>query len=197
YSTTISVAQPAGDVIAETMMVTGIPVRWQESVLGIIEFRGDADNALSAGDLASIHAIMPLLAAEIDHALHALQDNPNPPDEQAIVTYSKHLDLAQLLSRLRQDFDPPLPLHSLLPLILARGIEYTGAEAGSIVYVDHDRQELELVATHGYTVTLLPDISGEHKRHRWSWESGIAGKVARSARSVLMREVTQDVDYFY
>ncbi|MEY2845247.1 MAG: hypothetical protein RL076_793 [Chloroflexota bacterium] len=197
YTTTISVAHPAGEVVAETMTVTGIPIRWQESVLGVLEFRGDADNALLAGDIATIQAILPLLAAEIDHTLSTLSSETTPADEQALVTFSKHLDLAQLLSRLRQDFDPPLPLHSLLPLILARGIEYTGAEAGSIVYVDHDRQELELVDTHGYTVTLLPDISGEHKRHRWSWESGIAGKVARSARSILMREVTQDVDYFY
>ncbi len=196
-TTTINIAQTNGEVLAKTMIVHGIPIRWQQHVWGVLEFRTADNEPLAPADQLTIDAITPLLAAEIDHAIAALPDELIQPDDQAVLTISKHLDLAQLLSRLRQDFDPPLPLHSLLPLVLSRGIDYTGAEAGSIVYVDHDRQEIELVATHGYTVSLLPDISGEHKRHRWSWESGIAGKVARSARSLLIREVTQDVDYFY
>jgi GAF domain-containing protein len=197
HATTINIAQTNGEVIAKTMIVHGIPIRWQNHVWGVLEFRTVENDTLAPTDRLTIDAIAPLLAAEINHAIAAIPDEHIQPDDQAILTFSKHLDLARLLSRLRQDFDPPLPLHSLLPLVLSRGIDYTGAEAGSIVYVDHDRQEIELVATHGYTITQLPDISGEHKRHRWSWESGIAGKVARSARSLLIREVTQDVDYFY
>lgn len=192
-----NITQTNGDVIAKTMIVHGIPIRWQHQIWGVLEFRTPEEDPLTQADYSTIDAIIPLLAAEIDYAIAALPDALSHSDDQAVLTVSKQVDLAQLLSRLRQDFDIPLPLHSLLPLVLTRGVEYTGAEAGSIVSIDHDRQEIELVATHGYAVTVLHDVRGEHKRHRWSWESGVAGRVARSARSLLIREVTQDVDYFY
>src|SRR5258706_44645 len=38
------------------------------------------------------------------------------------------------------------------------------------------------------------DLYGEVRR-RWSWNTGVIGKVARSGRAVLLRDVTQEPDY--
>jgi signal transduction histidine kinase len=200
----VAVAHAGGAVATTEFRSHLLPIVWNDTSVGFIEMRTASDVLLSSGELATLQAVLPLFAAQIDIAISQMPltildgDRDDAPiHEDALVQVSQQLDLAQLLSRLRQDFDPPLPLHSLLPLILSRGMEYTGAEAGSIMYVDHDQQELELIEAVGYTIAQLPDGQTEHKRHRWSWENGIAGKVARSTRPLLVREVTQDVDYFY
>ncbi len=202
HTDTVVTAQATGEVTTTQYIIHVLPVLWNEQLIGVIEFRTAPDVTLSQSEQATIQAIMPLLAAEIDITTTRLanQTVSEETDEFAqieLVQAGQQLDLAQQLSRLRHDFDPPLPIQGLLPLVLSRGIEYTGAEAGSIVLVDHDRQELELVHAVGYTISVLPGEASNQKQHRWSWESGIAGKVARSGRPLLVREVTQDVDYFY
>ncbi|MFZ9858153.1 MAG: ATP-binding protein [Roseiflexaceae bacterium] len=202
----VDVTQSNEEVTTYQLVVNGIPITWNDHIWGVLEFRTNPEESLTPQEHGTIVALLPFLAAEIEIA--STRPLPSEPVEEqtsivpvastqdAIVIATATHDLAQLLSRLRQDFDPPLPMHSLLPLILSRGIEYTGAEAGIIVYVDHDRQELELMSAHGYTVAMLTQGNGGQKRHRWSWENGIAGKVARNARPLLVREITQDVDYF-
>ena len=203
---TVDITQSNEDITTYQLVVNGIPVKWNDHIWGVLEFRTNPEETLSPHEQGTIVALIPFLAAEIEIASTRQQTTdlvdettslvPTTTTQDAIVIATATHDLAQLLSRLRQDFDPPLPLHSLLPLILSRGIEYTGADAGIIVYVDHDRQELELMSAHGYTVAMLPQGNGGQKRHRWSWENGIAGKVARNARPLLVREIMQDVDYF-
>jgi PAS domain-containing protein len=198
----VAVAHAGGAVVSTEFRSHLLPIIWNDTAVGFIEMRTASDVMMTSGELATLQAVLPLFAAQIDIAisqmpLTLIEHDDSGLQDDTLVQASQQLDLAQLLSRLRHDFDPPLPLHSLLPLILSRGMEYTGAEAGSIMYVDHDQQELELIEAVGYTIAQLPSGQIDHKRHRWSWENGIAGKVARSARPLLVREITQDVDYFY
>ena len=77
--------------------------------------------------------------------------------------------------------EAPLSLNALLTLLLRWALDSTGAEAGAISLVDHERGEVVLQVYEGYGRDPFAsgDIYGEPRR-RWSWDVGIAGKVARS-----------------
>jgi signal transduction histidine kinase/putative methionine-R-sulfoxide reductase with GAF domain len=83
-------------------------------------------------------------------------------------------------------------LDAMLAAILRSALDVTGAEAGAISMVDHKRGELVLHVHEGYTHLKLPKNGAAP---RWSWNTGIAGKVARSGRATLLRDVSEDSDF--
>ena len=172
-----------------------IPISANGEVYGVFAYRVDTAKPPSTRDIATVDALIPLLATQL--VLLVATTPQSVHDERLLQAARRQLRIPEVLTQLRGELEPPIPLHSLLPLILQRAIDYTGAELGSIMLVDHDRHELELSAVHGYTVTPLVSGSVTHIRHRWSWDSGIAGKVARSGRPLMLTDSTGDVDYFF
>jgi signal transduction histidine kinase len=102
---------------------------------------------------------------------------------------------AQLLDALRNEMDGPLALSSLLGMLLRWALDSTGAEAGTISLVDRSAGELVLQAYEGYGRDPFSRDSFGEPRRRIPWDHGVAGKVARSHRSILLRDVTSDPDY--
>ena len=185
----------SGSFAARLYTTTCIPIMANNEVYGVFSFRTDSPQPLNVRDLAAIDALIPLFATQL--VLLVASTPHSNHDEQLLQAARKQLRIVDIMAQLRTDFDPPIPLHGLLPLILARACEYSGAEYGSIVLVDPDRQEIELIAVHGYQVTPLRSGAVEHIRHRWNWDSGVAGKVARTARPLMLKDAPDDVTYFY
>lgn len=168
-----------------------IPISANGAVSGVFSYRYDTAKPPSSRDTATIDALIPLLATQL--VIAAAIAPASPPTPQPVAT----APLAERLDRLRLELDPPLQLHTLLARILAHAVADTHAEFGSIAVVDHERHEIELSAVHGYRVTPLVSGAIEHIRHRWNWESGVVGKVARSTQPQLLSDCSGDVDYFY
>ena len=101
-----------------------------------------------------------------------------------------------MIATLRAELEAPLTLNALLKLLLRWALDSTGAEAGAISTVDHERGELVVQVHEGYT--NAPFNGNElhiEPRRRVSWDVGIVGKVARTGRSLLIRDVNREPDY--
>jgi signal transduction histidine kinase len=167
----------------------GAPVTWLGQTWGVLELRAAGADALTSPEQTFIGNVLPLLAAAIaveGQGLEAPTQRPRP-DELTSRQVS-------LIAELRREIEAPLALTDLLRLLLTWALESTGAEAGAISLVDHERQELVVQVYEGYPrEPFSRDTYGEPRR-RWSWDIGIAGKVARTGRALLLRDVSRDPD---
>jgi signal transduction histidine kinase len=169
----------------------GVPVMWDGRLWGVLELRAAGAEALDEAEQAFVAALLPLLAAAIavEGGAGEVQTMPQRPGE---LTGQQE----QIIAALRSELEAPLSLNELLALLLRWALDSTGAEAGAISLVDHERGEVVLQVYEGYgrDPFASSEIYGEPRR-RWSWDVGIAGKVARTGRSILVRDVTREPDY--
>ncbi len=172
---------------AAALAYFGAPLFSNDHLWGVLEFRAETTKLdHQAQDL--ILAVAPILAAAI-----ATENR----EQTAITQSSTGLSLRQnhSLEQLSREMEEPLSLNDLFELLLEWAQDSTGAEAGSISLVDHEREEVVLQIYSGYYSTILShNALGETQRRR-TWDTGIVGRVARNGRAVLLRDVTQDPDY--
>jgi signal transduction histidine kinase len=172
------------------------PVAWEGRLWGVLELRADGEQTLGLVEQTMISALIPLLAVAIageSGATGAPDSAVAAPMVRATADLTTRQE--QLLDMLRAELDGPHALGALLNLLLRWALETTGAEAGTVSLVDHERGELVLQAYDGYGRDPFTRDSFGEPRRRISWDSGVAGKVARSGRSILLRDVTRDPDY--
>lgn len=161
----------------------GAPVVWNGQLWGVLELRGSDQMIVGDEEQALIDALTPLLAA-------AIASDRGGGEALALTARQQ-----RVIETLRAELEAPLDLSRLLAFLLRWALDATGAEAGAITLVDRDRGELVLQAYEGYgSDPLSRDAFGEARR-RWSWEVGVAGKVARTGRATLLRDVSRDPDY--
>jgi signal transduction histidine kinase/GAF domain-containing protein len=182
-----------GDIPDPPAEVTyfGVPVTWNGRLWGVLELRAAGSGAIGDPEQGFVAALLPLLAAAI-----AVEGGAG-----AVATLPLHAgeltgQQEQIITMLRAELEAPLSLNELLTLLLHWALDSTGAEAGAINLVDHDRGEMVLHVYEGYDQE--PFATGDlysAPRRRLSWENGIAGKVARTGRSILLRDVTREPDY--
>jgi signal transduction histidine kinase len=168
----------------------GAPIAWNGQIWGVLELRAPGADGISTAEQSFLAAVAPLLAAAIavEGGAGEVATMPWRPGE-----LTSHQE--QLLTSLRAEMEAPLSLNALLTMLLRWALDSTGAEAGSISLVDHERGEIVVQVYEGYgRDPFTSDIYGEPRR-RWSWDTGLAGKVARSGRTALLRDVTQESDY--
>jgi signal transduction histidine kinase len=178
-------AQAAGDGL---LTHYSAPIAWDGQLWGALELRAAGGNAIGLIEQTAIAALVPLLAVALAGEGGIAAQNGAPADQ---LTERQRA----WLQTMRAQLEGPLALNELLELLLLWALESTGAEAGSISLVDHERGELILQAHEGYGRDPLGYDSYGEPRRTWSWESGIPGRAARSARALLVRDVTQDPDY--
>jgi signal transduction histidine kinase len=169
----------------------GVPVLWNDRLWGVLELRAAGTGAIGDPEQGFVSALLPLLAAAI-----AVEGGAG--DVATLPLHADELTVQQEQSiiLLRAELEAPLSLNDLLTLLLRWALDSTGAEAGAISLVDHDRAEIVLHVHEGYGHE--PFTNGDlysAPRRRISWENGIAGKVARTGRSILLRDVTREPDY--
>src|SRR5262249_26348853 len=169
----------------------GVPVTWNDRLWGVLELRAAGSSAIGEHEQGFVAALMPLLAAAIAVEGGA-GDVPTLPLHAGELTGQQE----QIITQLRAELEAPLSLNELLTLLLRWALESTGAEAGAISAVDRDRGEMVLHVYEGYDQEPFTgnDLYSTPRR-RISWENGIAGKVARTGRSILLRDVTREPDY--
>ncbi len=183
------------------------PILWGDKLWGVLELRITARTAqgaspFNAESMSLILALLPQLAAAI--AEEGLRDGGRllPDDSSALMRREGALGLlgstqalgqpgARALIALERELAEAFSLGELLSAALKRAMDVTGAEAGAISLVDARRGELVLQVHEGYGHVA----SEEGAAPRWSWTMGIAGKVARSGRATLLRDVTDDPDF--
>jgi len=164
------------------------PVAWDGKLWGVLELRSEGPEALGLIEQTMVSALVPLLAVAIAGEGRAAA--PLAAPLPALTARQK-----STLQALRAELEQPYALGELLRTLLLRALESTGAEAGAISLVDHERGELVLQVYEGYGREPFTHDSFGEPRRRISWEGGVAGKVARSGRAILLRDVTRDPDY--
>lgn len=176
----IEQGKPCQNAAHNAIVHYGAPIIWNGQLWGVLELRG-SELHVGNEEQALIDALSPLLAAAIasdrggGEALTARQQ--------------------RVIETLRAELEAPLDLGNLLTFLLRWALDATGAEAGAIALVDRERGELVLQAYEGYGGDPFNrDAFGEIQR-RWSWHIGVAGKVARTGRATLLRDVSRDPDY--
>jgi signal transduction histidine kinase len=168
----------------------GMPIVWEGRLWGVLELRAAGSAAFGPSDQEFVAAVLPLLASAIalegsGRVVSTMQRRPGE------LTYHQE----RLLASLREEMEAPLSLNVLLTLLLRWALDSTGAEAGAISLVDHERGEVVLQVYEGYARDPFTyDVYGEPRR-RWSWNEGVVGKAARSGRAVLLRDVADDPDF--
>ncbi len=172
----------------------GAPIFWGGRLWGVLELRATYDTSLIGPPQELIAALLPQLAVAIAQEGRRL---PLPPVGASDGDTPTGLTLApqrkQQLAEIGERLEEMLDLPALLSLLLRRGLETTGAEAGAIALVDHERGELVLQMAEGYPAELWNGLPA-HSHQRLSWETGLAGRAARLGRAILVRDVTQEPD---
>jgi signal transduction histidine kinase len=172
----------------------GAPVVWGARLWGVLELRFRSAEAFESWQQDILTALLPQLAVAIARegaAAHQRAQLP-PPDE-----HSSHMQLVgeqhtQLLTALGDELEAPLTLHDLLHLLLRWTLDTVGAEAGAICLVDHEQQELVMQVYEGYAPETFASDSSDEPRQRWSWDTGLSGRAARTGRALLARDVTRE-----
>lgn len=168
----------------------GAPIFWGGRLWGVLELRAELGNGLGAAAEELVKALLPQLAVAIAQEGRRL---PAPPAGASDGETPAGLTLApqrqEQLAAIDDSLEEMLDLHELLSLLLRRALESTGAEAGAVALVDHERGELVLQVYEGYPDDLWGGLAGQ-TRQRWSWEVGLAGRAARDGRALLVRDVT-------
>jgi signal transduction histidine kinase len=181
---------------APALAYVGAPIIWGERLWGVLELRAAPERARAATTHELLRALLPQLAAAIagddtaDHAAAPLVPAGAQPAPPALHDGPHQ----QLLAALGQELEEPLTLHPLLALLLRWTLDTVGAEAGAICLVDHESSELVMQIYEGYPPDVLETDLRGNPRQRWSLERGLAGRVARSGRAMLVRDVAQEPD---
>jgi signal transduction histidine kinase len=171
------------------LFYAGFPIRWNDQLWGVLEFRSLGAELLQPQDERLLQAILPLLASAI-----ALESTgAQLPSVYRAGDLSKRQ--SQVLQNVSQQMQEPLGLNALVKQLLSWLLDFTGVEAGLVCLVDHERGEVFLQHYAGYSREPFHiDLYGESRR-RWRWDRGVIGRVAQSGRSVLLRDVSQDPEY--
>lgn len=187
-------AAPLGDdgarALPDTLTYFSAPIEWAGQVWGVLELRAAGAQAITPDEQAVLVSLLPLIAAAI---------SVEATDEQLAVfqPHAGELTVRQSgqVAGLRAELEAPLTLNELLSRLLRWALDATGAEAGIIYTVDEERREIVLQVHDGYPHDLTSRGGLPGVRRRWSWDIGVAGKVARTGRTILLRDVTSDEDY--
>lgn len=176
----------------------GVPILWSERLWGVLEVRTVGDVVLDTSGREFITALLPQLAvaiaregAEMHRRLTLSGIETQPVVRTSLRNQSRHL-----LTAFSEELQEPLSLHTLLTLLLRWALDTTRAEAGAVCLVEHTQAELVLHVFEGYAPDAFTNDAQGGSRHRWSWETGLAGRVARTGRALLVRDVTQEPELY-
>lgn len=174
----------------------GLPIRWNNQLWGVLELRKSDREPITQEVQELLAALAPQFATAIAREGTRLSQQEPASQLQALGAtgtddQSPDAWRAPLLSALEQEIQNPQPLQKLLTLLLRWSLDETGAEAGAICLVDSEHGELLMQVYEGYPA--IAGTEGTELFHpRAKWTNGIAGRVARTGRALLVRDVMQE-----
>jgi len=155
-----------------------VPLRRGHTPFGLLCLFDKADGMFTPDDLYLLETITTKSEIAIENArLYTMTDE----------ALSQRVEELSTVEEIDRELSAMLDLQRVIDLVLERAISATGAAAGLIGLCDAAGQTMELLAQQGYEKINLP--------LRWSTDSGIIGRVARTSQSALVPDVTQDPDY--
>jgi signal transduction histidine kinase len=170
----------------------GAPIFWAGRLWGVIELRADHRDLLGGHTHDLLSALIPQLASIIAEAGQQLPALSVPvPHRDTPTGLTLAPTSSEQLATFADSLDDQLDLHALLSFLLRRALEASGAEAGAISLVDHERGELVLQIYEGYPAHEQLSLNNG-LRQRWSWDVGLAGRAARGGRALLVRDITRE-----
>jgi len=156
------------------------PLRRGHTPFGLICLFDKASGEFTVEDLRLLEAIADKSEIAIENArLYTMTDE----------ALSQRVEELSAIEEIDRELSAMLDLQRVIDLVLDRAIGATGAKAGLIGLCEtaSQDQEMELLAQRGYDGTRLPP--------KWSMDTGVIGRVARTGRPALVPDVTRDPDY--
>ena len=155
-----------------------VPLRRGHTPFGLICLFDKADGLFTPDDLFLLETIAAKSEIAIENArLYTITDE----------ALSKRVEELSTIEEIDRELSAMLDLQRVIDLVLERAIGATGAAAGLIGLCDVEGQTMALLAQRGYEGINLP--------LKWSMDSGIIGRVARTGQAALVPDVSQDPDY--
>jgi HD-GYP domain-containing protein (c-di-GMP phosphodiesterase class II) len=161
----------------KTRNIMCVPIKFEDDTLGVIELLNKkGGEAFDDNDLQTLTVFMPYIAVIIKNA-------------QLFIENKKRIHSLEHLMEMAKYVNSTLNLDDLLSLMLDMTTEMLNAEAGSILLLDDDKDELVFVAATGAKKEKIKDI-------RVPIGEGIAGWVARESKAVLIADAQNDPRFF-
>lgn len=161
----------------KTRNILCVPLKFEDDILGVVEMLNKhGGGAFDENDLAIVSGYVPYIAVIIKNA-------------QLFIENKKRIHRLEHLMKLTEYVNSTLNIDTLFEMILEISTDTLGAEAGSIMMLDDEKQTLRFVAVSGAKSHKLKDIKvpvGE----------GIAGWVVREDKAVLITDVQNDPRFF-
>ncbi len=161
----------------KTRNIMCVPLKFEDETLGVIELLNKKNNAVfDESDLGMLTSFMPYISVIVKNA-------------QLFIENRKRIGRLEQLIGLTKYVNSTLNLDDLLSIMLEISTDMLGAEAGSILLLDDDKDELVFAAATGEKKEKIRDI-------RVPVGEGIAGWVARENKSVLVPDAQNDPRFF-
>ena len=157
-----------------------VPLRFKDKSIGAIQLLNKRDGSRFTEDDQNLLAALAAPAAiSIENARLFTQT------DQALASRVEELSIMQRIDR---ELNTSLDIQRVMDLTIDWALKRTGAAAGSVSILTDEG--LQIVATRGYVTT----VEGMQNRPI-PIDRGIMGRVARTGRISLVRDVRQDPDY--
>jgi HD-GYP domain-containing protein (c-di-GMP phosphodiesterase class II) len=160
-----------------TRNIVCVPLKYEDDVLGVVELLNKkGKDAFDESDMKVLQAFTPYISVIIKNA-------------QLFLENRLRIRRLEHLMELSEYVNSTLNLNTLFDKILEISTDTLAAEAGSIMMLDEEKQELKFSAATGTKAEKLKDI-------RVPVGEGIAGWVAREGKSVLIADAQNDPRFF-
>jgi signal transduction histidine kinase len=167
-----------------TRQMIAVPIAHRGGVIGVIEIMNRRDRApFTDEDVGLLVALTAQAAIVIENArLYSSTD-------EALRQRVEELSTMQQIDRL---LNATLDFDLVMDRTLQWSMRVTRASAGSVglVVEEGSEQRMRVAASRGYPTSLQ-----QHRKHLWSLDRGIVGRVARTRKPERVADVSRTPDY--
>jgi len=170
------------DTRFSTQNILAVPLSVKDQVIGVIEAINKRDgHPFTQDELTLLTSFASQAAIAIENARLFTQT------DQELAERVTELSTLQEIDR---QLNAMLDFERVITLGLEWAIRTTGADAGGMSTMTEEKDGLRLVAMKGYSSEVT-----EYQEKPWPLDRGIVGRVARTGKPALVKDVSQDPDY--
>lgn len=167
----------SNEIKYKTRNMLCVPIKFEDEVLGVIEMLNKkSGNAYDEQDLVTLESYAPYISVIIKNA-------------KLFIENKKRIDRLEHLMEMTKFVNSTLNLDTLLDMLLEMSTHTLNAEAGSLLLLDDEKNELVFRAATGTKKEEIKDM-------RLPVGEGIAGWVAREDQPLLVADAQHDPRFF-
>ncbi|MGI8588037.1 MAG: GAF domain-containing protein [Chloroflexia bacterium] len=168
----------------------GVPMLAKHRAIGVLSVQSYTPNLYTHEQVQFLSIVANQVAGALENArLFAERERLYQQTDTALATRVVELSALEEIARL---LNASLELGRIIHLVVARAVETTGAAAGMMTLFDQSAQALHVLGHIGYT----QEVMAPYKNRALPISLGIIGRAVREDRSLLVRDVGNDPDYF-